>query len=146
MRESLSPVSRVRLLFSQHVLTASKFGAVGLVTALLYFLAMWLAYGVLKLGYVLAVSVAYGLSTAFHYGANRYFTFVAQGGSVGRQLARYAVVWVLNYVVTLLVVRQCVEYWRLSPYVGVCCSVLITVCIGYFLSRYWVFKLQDKLP
>jgi putative flippase GtrA len=101
---------------------------------------MWLASSFLKIGYILAVSVAYFVSTSFHYFANRYFTFSAQTGVHLQQLTRYMVLWTLNYIITIIVVGVSVEHFGLSAYLGVCASVVVTVFVGYFLSRYWVFK------
>lgn len=103
---------------------------------------MWFASSFLNFGYILAVSAAYFLSTLFHYLANRYFTFSAQACRHSWQLVRYMVLWIVNYLITILVVGISVERFGFSAYLGVCAAVVVTVFVGYFLSRYWVFKIK----
>lgn len=125
-----------------HFLAFAKFGIVGTVTAAIYFLAMWIADTQLRLNYIAAVSIAYFVSTAFHFLANRHFTFRAAKERHGNQMLRYIAMWVLNYLITIVIISVCVERFQLSPYLGVCISVVFTVFTGYFLARYWVFKIK----
>lgn len=124
----------------QPLFAFAKFGLVGSITAVIYFLLMWLADVLLGLPYILAISFAYSVSTLFHFLANRHFTFSANHGHQSVQIFRYLIMWFINYLITILVVGLCCELFHLSPYVGVCVSVVLTMCVGYFLSRYWVFK------
>lgn len=128
--------------FFSHFLAFSKFGMVGATTAAIYFLVMWVADSLLGFYYIAAVSVAYFISTVFHFLANRHFTFGAVKEQQGHQLIRYLVMWTLNYLITIAVVGVCVERFLLSPYIGVCVSVLFTMLTGYVLARYWVFKIK----
>jgi putative flippase GtrA len=135
-------IEYARLLVKSHFLSAIKFGVVGVITAAIYFFVMWFASSVLNFGYILAVSMAYFVSTSFHYLVNRYFTFSAHGGRHSGQLARYMVLWIINYTITIIVVNVSVEHLGLAAYLGVCAAVMITVFVGYFLSRYWIFKIK----
>ena len=128
--------------FTSHVKAFTKFGVVGATTAAIYFSVMWIANAGLGLNYILAVSLAYILSTAFHFIANRHFTFAAAVGHQGQQFVRYLVLWLINYVITIGIVTLCVEKFLWSPYLGVCISVIFTMCTGYALARYWVFKVD----
>jgi putative flippase GtrA len=100
---------------------------------------LWGSDLVLGLPYILSVSLAYSGSTLFHFLANRHFTFSAINGYPSVQMFRYLIMWCINYLITILVVGVCFELFHLSPYMGVCVAVLLTMCVGYFLSRYWVF-------
>ncbi len=133
-------ISRIYNLLHGHVAAILRFGVVGSLTAGLYFATMWLVEGVIGWGYLVAVTVAYFISTLFHFFANRHFTFGAGSDYLGQQLLRYSAMWLINYVITVLVVSFCVEKVGLSPYFGVCISISATAFLGYFLSRYWVFK------
>ena len=128
--------------FSSHFIAFAKFGIVGAATALIYFLMMWVADSMLGMNYIAAVSVAYLFSTAFHFLANRHFTFRAIGDRHEHQIIRYFVMWIINYLITISIVGVCVERFMLSPYVGVCVSVSFTMFIGYVMARYWVFKVR----
>ena len=125
---------------SSHLLSMIKFGIVGAMTATLYFLVMWLANSLFRLNYIASISIAYFISTTFHFLANRHFTFDAAKERQHSQIFRYLVMWVLNYLITIAIVSICVETLMLSAYLGVCISVVFTVLTGYFLSRFWVFK------
>lgn len=125
-----------------HILAFAKFGVVGASTAIIYFFLMWLLDYVFCFGYVVSISFAYFFSTAFHFFANKYFTFESQRVGVGGQIVRYFFVWVANYLITIGVVNVVVERYFMSPYFGVCVSVIFTMITGYFLGRYWVFKVK----
>lgn len=128
--------------FSSHFLALTKFGMVGAATAAIYFLVMWAVDSMLGVNYIAAVSVAYLVSTVFHFLANRHFTFGAVDDRHGHQIIRYLIMWVFNYLTTIVVVSVCVERFLLSPYIGVCVSVIFTMFTGYVLARYWVFKIR----
>lgn len=128
--------------FSSHFRAFVKFGMVGAVTAAIYFLLMWAADSMLGLNYIAAVSVAYFVSTVFHFLANRHFTFGATEDRHQHQIIRYIVMWLINYLTTIFIVSVCVERFLLSPYIGVCVSVVFTMFTGYVLARYWIFKVR----
>lgn len=125
-----------------HVLAFAKFGMVGAVSAMTYFLVMWVINSILGLGYIAAVSIAYFISTIFHFLANRHFTFGAVKDCHKRQIVRYLVMWLLNYLIIIFVISICVERFLLSPYIGACYSIVFTTFTGYALARYWVFKIR----
>jgi len=133
-------MQRLGSLVSNHFFSLTKFGIVGAITAAIYFLVMWIANSLIGLHYIISITAAYITSTTFHFLANRHFTFSATGDSHGNQLLRYLVMWVVNYVITLVIVSFCVKNLGLSPYIGVCVSVAVTVVTGYLFSRFWVFR------
>jgi putative flippase GtrA len=106
---------------------------------------MWLADAILGLPYIVAVSLAYFVSTVFHFLANRHFTFAAAHGRHNSQISRYLLMCFINYLITILVVGLSVERFQFSPYIGVCVSVMFTMCIGYVLGRYWVFNVIEEV-
>lgn len=111
----------------------------------MYFLVMWLADATLGLPYIGAVSVAYFVSSGFHFLANRHFTFAAAHGGYESQIFRYLLMWFINYLITILIVRLCFERFHLSPYIGVCVSVSVTMGVSYILGLYWVFKGKEEM-
>ena len=130
--------------FIKHSLVMFKFGLVGILTAVLYFGVLFLLMSYLVWDYLLSVSLAYIISTIFHFLANRHFTFSASDGSNKIQLLRYLLLWIFNYVITIFIVTISVSLIELSVYMGVCLSVLFTVFFGYFLSRKWVFNFRER--
>ena len=119
-----------------------KYGLVGLATASVYFIVMWLSSEVIGWNYRIAISLAYFVSTIVHYCLNRSLTFRAYSGGHIIQLGRYLVAWVINYCLTMIVVVFCVEKLGLSTYLGVCFAVIITICSGFFLLSKWVFRIN----
>jgi len=117
-----------------------RFCAVGFVTALIYFFVIGFLYDVMKWGYLFAVTLAFIFSTAFHFLANRSYTFNSHSRSIARQLFRYIVLIVINYLITILIVKYFVEILDLHPYLGVLMSTFLTVMVGYMLSNFWVFN------
>ncbi len=133
-------IGRAVLVQREQIVAFAKFCLVGVATAAIYFLVMWFADSVVGLDYLVVVSLAYLASTLFHFLANRHFTFSASRGDYTRQISRYLAMWLTNYTITVLVVGFCIEKLDFSLYIGVCISVLITMCVGFLLGRYWVFK------
>ena len=141
---NLKTTSHVTAAPNFHFFAFIKFGLVGFTTAAIYFLVMWFMDAILGIQYTVAVSLAYFVSTVFHFLANRHFTFDAAHGQNGSQIVRYLLMWFINYLITILVVSLSVETLHLSPYIGVCVSVLFTMCVGYILGRFWVFKVNEE--
>jgi putative flippase GtrA len=94
----------------------------------------------MKWGYLSVVTLAFIFSTTFHFLANRSYTFNSHSRSIARQLFRYVVLIVINYLITILVVRYSVEILHFHPYLGVLMSTFLTVMVGYILSHFWVFN------
>lgn len=125
---------------NRHFFTLLKFGCIGVLTALIYFLIIWVAQSVFLFHYLISISLAYLFSTIFHFWMNRQYTFIATQEAHLVQFRRYAVMCLVSYLVTLLIVNICVEKLSLSSYLGVCIAVLFTSIISYFLGHFWVFK------
>lgn len=117
-----------------------KFSIVGGTTAVIYFLVMVAVDYSIGLNYIISVSIAFFVSTAFHYLMNMCFTFRAVAKPLGRQVFRYIVMLLMNYLITIVVVNFCVERLCLSAYTGVWVSLIFTTSIGYFFARDWVFN------
>lgn len=131
---------RSRLTKVFHPLRFIKFCYVGGLTAILYFAGMWISQTLFLLDYIVAVSFAYFFSTLFHYFANRVYTFRVTKDNYLGQFGRYALMWCLNYFITVLVVWISVDKQSLSPYLGICISVIFTSLTGYLMGQFWVFK------
>ena len=117
-----------------------KFGLVGAATAAIYFLVLAFHLEVLGVNYNLAVSIAYVVSVVFQFNANKYFTFKSKTTSALLQFLKYTVLLVINYLITMLVVRFVVETIQLTPYHGVLASVPLIMVVGYLFSKHWIFK------
>ncbi|WP_145573394.1 GtrA family protein [Yersinia alsatica] len=124
-----------------HVHFFSKFLLVGGMTMAIYFLFIWVMKTFIGLSYLFTVSLAYFISVLFHFFANKYFTFsISTLGESKAIIVRYLFLLILNYFITISIVGFCVDVLYFSTYISVCISAVFTMCTGYLLARYWVFK------
>ena len=119
----------------------ARFLLVGGGAFVLYF---GLQYGLEKAGlqpYV-SLSIAYIITLAYHYSAHRIYTF-RKGGTLRetpRSLAKYAVVNVVHYFLTLAIVAA-VRQIGLDTRMGMLAAVAVTTVTGYLAYRHWVFSI-----
>jgi putative flippase GtrA len=128
-----------------HISLFIKYGLIGGITAAFHFFIFWLAFEIFLLHYVVSISLSYLFSSAFHFFGNSHFTFDAGDGKQLVQFARYLIMFLINYVITFVVVQACVEKLHFSAYFGVCASISITIFVGYLMGRYWVFKINKEI-
>jgi putative flippase GtrA len=100
------------------------------------FTVLWKFVGI---NYQVAVSVAYVLSVLVHFVVNRKLTFQSDHTHFLLQMPRYFTMIFINYLITLGVTRMVVELLHMSPYVGILCSIGVTINVSYLMLRYWVF-------
>lgn len=112
---------------------------VGGLSAAISFASFALFWNVLHINYKFAVTVSYVLAILFNFLCNRYFTFKGFGRDLARHMYRYITMIVLNYAITMFIVHADVEWFALSPYIGLFASIAATAVSGFLLSRFWVF-------
>lgn len=88
----------------------------------------------------LAVSAGYACSVAFHFLANRRYTFGQRGHWSAAQVLRYLAVAAANYVLTMAVVALLTRVVATGLYLAVACAILATTSLGFVASRHWVFR------
>jgi putative flippase GtrA len=122
-----------------------RFGLVGVTTFALNFFVVWLLFGKLELNYRMAVTCAYFLTVIVHFFLNRSFTYQKKNESVTPDTARYIVMLLINYLITLTVVSTTVDLIGLTPYYGIIFSVMFTAFSSFFLMKYFVFPHQENV-
>ena len=118
---------------------------VGGATFLIYMAIIALAVEIFNSDYRVGVSVAYLFAVTFHFFTNRTFTFGATNYPLVDQLIRYVAILILNYLITLMIVTYCVRSLGFSPYLGAVFAIVLTVGVGYFASKFWVFRESESL-
>lgn len=118
---------------------------VGGATLLIYMAFIALAVEIFNSDYRVGVSVAYLFAVTFHFFANRTFTFRATNYRLFDQSIRYVAILILNYLITLMMVSFCVGSLGFSPYLGAGFAIVLTVGVGYFASKFWVFRESESL-
>jgi putative flippase GtrA len=111
-------------------------GALSATVNLASFAFLWQYCG---LNYQIAVSIAYTLSVALHFVANRKLTFQSDHTYFLLQMPRYFTMLFINYLITLGITRLVVETLHLTPYLGIVLSIGVTMNVSYLMLRYWVF-------
>ena len=127
------------------VKTHLKFGLVGATTAAIYFLVLAFHLEIIRANYNIAVSIAYAVSVIFQFLANKYFTFESKTKNIAHQFSKFLVLLIVNYLLTILVVRYIVETVGYSPYIGVIASIPLIVVTGFLLSKYWIYTGAGKI-
>jgi putative flippase GtrA len=127
-------------LFDTHKKTFFSFAIVGALATVLNLGLFSFFWEGLSLNYLTAVGMAYVLTVVFHFNVNRRFTFRSHAANLAIHAKKYLVMVLLNFVLTLLIVRFCVEVLQLSPYFGTAASIGATVCVGYVMAKFWIFK------
>jgi len=122
-----------------------RFGIVGVVTFALNFFLVWLLYGMAGLGYQLAVTCAYFITVVAHFWLNRSFTYAQEGGSAMPDTARYGIMLLINYLLTLSVVTVTVELFKLTPYSGIVFATLATAFSSFLLMKHFVFVQKEQV-
>ncbi len=113
---------------------------VGGTTALLYFLLLVIFLEVLRLEYLIGVSVAYVAAIVFHFALNRYLIFKATDSSLLGQGSRYAVMATVNYLMNLAIVFMVVEQLGFNAYIGAVTAIAVSTLLSYAVSKVWVFR------
>jgi putative flippase GtrA len=113
---------------------------VGGFTALIYFCLFYFSFESLGLDYRVSATIAYIFAVGFHFLSNRKFTFKISSVGYVAQGVRYLVILLINYLITILVLATLFDRFELNVYLSSVLSVGFTVLIGYFASKFWVFR------
>lgn len=136
----MNVVDSVKSLIRQHFWSLFLFASVGTMSAIVYFSLFTLLWKVLSINYMISVSIAYLTTVTFYFFTNRYLTFKSHHGSIKKQLGKFVLMVLLNYLITVKIIHYAVETLALTPYIGMLFAVATTFIISYLLSKFWVFK------
>jgi len=136
----------IKFLADARLLQPVRFLVVGGTAFVIYFalefLLEWAFFGPYA-----ALTIAYGISTAYHFMMNRHFTFRSSGvdGGILAILPRYGSVVLLNYVISLVVVRIAFSAgFRIQ--VGMLAGVILTTIVSFTLAKIWIFRAERASP
>jgi putative flippase GtrA len=113
---------------------------VGTLAAFVNFGAFAISWNLLGAGYKFSLSLSYILSVVTHFFCNRRYTFKSQSHPIFLQIKKYSLLLAVNYAITFFTVTSSVEYLHLSPYLGLMLAIVLTVGVGYAMSKIWIFK------
>jgi putative flippase GtrA len=118
--------------------TFVRYVGVGLLSLLVDAGTLWLLYDVLDRPLWLATSAGFWLSFGVNFLANKYLTFGAATSGF-RQLLRYGVLVVLNYLANLGIVTGLVGL-GLAAVPSKVIAVAVLSIVNFFAYRQWVFR------
>lgn len=124
----------------QNWLQIIRYVGVGGSTVLLYGGLVFVTVQLLQLGHFLAISISYVCAISFHFFTNKTFTFQSRDANVIIEIARYLLVAFINYLITLAVVFLVVDWGRQSTYLGALLAIIVTLGVGYGMTKFWVFQ------
>jgi putative flippase GtrA len=116
------------------------FVVIGTLTAIINFSVFTLLWKFIGIHYQAAVSIAFLSALIFHFLSNRRFTFKGHGADFFQHLKRYSMVALVNYFMTIVIVRFTVETLQLSPYLGIFFSIGATLVFGFLMSKFWIYQ------
>lgn len=117
---------------------------VGALSAIVNFASFSLLWKIFSINYQIAVSIAYILSVIVHFTSNRTITFKSYRENALQQIKKYLVLIVINYIITLMTLHIAVMILNLSPFLGIIFAIGLTVCTGYLISQFWVFRIVTE--
>lgn len=120
------------------------FVANGAFTAGFYFLLLFIFLDLCHIYYLYAVNGAFLVAALTQFFINKRITFQSRGSKTRVQLLKYLVLVVLCQGLTNSVVWFAVSYCSLSPYIGIVMSLCVTTPVSFSLSRFWIFKREQK--
>lgn len=117
-----------------------KYLTVGLLTMMIQMSFTALNIEILEMDYSVGVGLAYFGAVCFHFFANRKFTFSVSHKNWYRQLPRYIVLLLTNFIITIVIVTFLVENLYASAYLSTLVAIAVTVGIGFMASKIWVYQ------
>ncbi|MSV43183.1 MAG: hypothetical protein F2911_06915 [Actinobacteria bacterium] len=115
-----------------------RFVVTGLVSYLVDVSLLWTTVSVLGWALVVGTTVAFAVSFVVNYGLGRAWVFRARGPH-GPQVARYAALVALNYLLTVLFVSSLTAL-GLGLILAKTISVAINAVLNFFAGRHWVYR------
>lgn len=118
---------------------AVRFGVVGVVNTLVGLAVIYLAMAALRFDDVAANVLGYAVGLAVGFALNRRWTF-AHAGRVLPTALRFAVAFVVSYVLNLATMLLLRDHFGVDPYIAQAAGVPPYTIAFFLLSRYFVFR------
>jgi putative flippase GtrA len=118
-----------------------KYLLVGMSVFIFYSSLLYLSIDLMQIYYPIGFSISYLLAITAHFTLNKKFTFDGVGfGSVKAQFTKYVCLMAINYFVSICTLTFAVERLFFSVFAGVAMGIVLTTSIGFFASKYWIFR------
>lgn len=128
--------------FFREIITAARFGLVGLISTVVHIAIVFLLLTFASVGPILANTLAFLTAFCISFTGNYLWTFRSPG-SPRRAIFRFFVIAVSAFIVNTLVLAFLVHKGWFSPVESAVLSASIVPVISFFASRLWGFE-RDK--
>jgi len=114
------------------------------ITAVLYLAVLYVLQEILQWHALINVTCAYGVSMAFYFASNRFIVFCGSAErEILRQIRRFSVMAVINYLVTVAAVYFVKKYHG-NVYTGSIIAGILTTFIAYFIFDRIIFNNRKR--
>lgn len=137
-------INTIKLITEKHRMFLT-FITIGTLTAVVYFSIFTVLWKWMGINYKIAVTSAYLPAISFQFITNRAFTFKNHADKILHQAAKFMMLVIINYILTILIVTGAVVYLSVSPYSGILLSIGVTVITGFLFSKLWVFRTEKNI-
>ena len=127
------------ILSRNHLRQVARFALVGVATYLLTVWVFELLYGQHGVRRRVAATVAYVAGVVTHFVASKFFTFNNWDVRLHRQVPRYALLCLANYLITMAIFECFVRWLANFTTLAFALSVSMTTIITYLTLQNWVF-------
>ena len=125
--------------FLREILTAGRFGLVGLLATVVHIAIVWVLLALTNIVPVLANTLAFMVAFCISFVGNYLWTFRSPG-SPRRAILRFFVIATSAFIANTLVLAFLVRKGWFSPAVSAVLSASLVPVISFFASRLWGFE------
>jgi putative flippase GtrA len=116
------------------------FCLIGTCNALLSFLLFTLFWHFFQINYLVATSLTFFIAACVQFFGNRSMTFKDSQGNLRMQMIKYLIMLVINYLVTISVMRFSVLVLDFSPYIAMIVTTACSAIVSFILFKFWIFR------
>jgi len=138
-RNALETKKSSNVNYLREILTAARFGLVGLLSTAVHIAIVWLLLALANMTPMLANTLAFLTAFCISFTGNYLWTFRSPG-SPRRAIFRFFIIAVSAFVVNTLVLAFLVHKSWFSPVVSAVLSASLVPGISFFASRLWGFE------
>ena len=122
----------------EHVLQFTRYGIVGLITAIIYLVIGYLLSKRTSLGAISSANIAFVVAIAVNYSFHFLFTFQKKSEHI-HSAPRFAATISVGFILNSLVVWLSTSVFQLAQSVAQVVAMLIVIGSNYVLFTLWVF-------
>lgn len=117
----------------------------GSISATVNLALFFVLHHVYQVYYITSSIIAFIVAFLISLVLQKFWTFKDRSmDNIHRQIGKYLLTSLVGLLIDIIVLYVCVEYFRFYALIGQIVAGLLTACCTFFLSRHFVFKIDDK--